>query len=95
MVENRVVITGMGAITPLGLTPEKFWANLLKGKSGIGQMTLCDSTDYPCHIAGEVKDFDPVQYVGARESRRMARFSQLAVAAALSAVESADLNMNK
>ena len=95
MVENRVVITGMGAITPLGLTAEKFWGNLLKGKSGIGRMTLCDSTDYPCHIAGEVKDFDPVQYVGARESRRMARFSQLAVAAALSAVESADLNMNK
>ena len=95
MVENRVVITGMGAITPLGLTPEKFWGNLLKGKSGIGPMTLCDSTDYPCHIAGEVKDFDPVQYVGARESRRMARFSQLAVAAALSAVESADLNMDK
>ena len=95
MVENRVVITGMGAITPLGLTSEKFWGNLLKGKSGIGPMTLCDSTDYPCHIAGEVKDFDPVQYVGARESRRMARFSQLAVAAALSAVESADLNMDK
>ena len=45
MVENRVVITGMGAITPLGLTAEKFWGNLLKGKSGIGRMTLCDSTD--------------------------------------------------
>ena len=95
MVENRVVITGMGAITPLGLTPEKFWGNLVKGKSGIGPMTLCDSTDYPCHIAGEVKDFDPVQYVGGKESRRMARFSQLAVAAALSAVESADIKMSK
>ena len=95
MVENRVVITGMGAITPLGLTPDQFWRCLLSGQSGIGPMTLCDSTDYPCHIAGEVKDFDPIQYVGARESRRMARFSQLAVAAALSSVESADLNMNK
>ena len=92
---NRVVITGMGAITPLGTTPDKFWKHLLEGKSGIGPMTLCDSTDYPCHIAGEVKNFDPAQYVGTRESRRMARFSQLAVAAALSSVESAHLNMNK
>ena len=92
---NRVVITGMGAITPLGNTPDQFWKHLLEGKSGIGPMTLCDSTDYPCHIAGEVKDFDPAQYVGTRESRRMARFSQLAVAAALSSVESARLNMNK
>ena len=92
---NRVVITGMGAITPLGTTPDKFWEHLLEGKSGIGPMTLCDSTDYPCHIAGEVKNFDPAQYVGTRESRRMARFSQLAVAAALSSVESAQLNMNK
>ena len=92
---NRVVITGMGAISPLGNTPDQFWKHLLEGKSGIGPMTLCDSTDYPCHIAGEVKDFDPAQYVGTRESRRMARFSQLAVAAALSSVESARLNMNK
>ena len=53
MVENRVVITGMGAITPLGLTSEKFWGNLLKGKSGIGRMTLCDSTD--THATLQVK----------------------------------------
>ncbi len=91
----RTVITGMGAITPLGLTPEKFWKNLVAGKSGISGMTLCDPTDYPCQIAGEVRDFDPVQYIGAREARRMARFSQLAVAAALTAVESARLKMSE
>ncbi|HZA23768.1 MAG TPA: beta-ketoacyl synthase N-terminal-like domain-containing protein, partial [Dehalococcoidia bacterium] len=76
----RVVVTGLGAMTPLGQTPEKFWENLVAGKSGIGPMTLCDPTDYPCRISGEVKDFDPGQYMNAREARRMARFSQLAVA---------------
>ena len=79
MDRRRVVVTGMGAITPLGLTPEKFWANLLAGKSGIGPMTLCDPSGYPCQIAGEVRDFDPIQFMPSREGR-MARFSQLAVA---------------
>ncbi len=95
MDSTRVVITGMGAITPLGLTPDKFWKNLVAGKSGIALMTLCDPTDYPCQIAGEVRDFDPVQYVGSREARRMARFSQLAVAAAMTAVESARLDISQ
>ena len=92
---NRVVITGMGAITPLGQTPDAFWANLLAGKPGIGPMTLCDATDYPCRIAGEVRDFDPTQYIDGKEARRMARFSQLAVAAGLTAVESAGLDISK
>lgn len=95
MSSRRVVVTGMGAITPLGQSAEAFWENLLSGKSGIGPMTLCDPTDYPCKIAGEVRDFDPDQYVNSREARRMARFSQLAVAAALSSVESARLIMAK
>ena len=90
-----MVITGMGAITPLGLTPDKFWKNLVAGKSGIATMTLCDPTDYPCQIAGEVRDFDPAQYVGVRDARRMARFSQLAVAAAMTAVESARLDISE
>ena len=92
---SRVVITGMGAITPLGQTPDAFWANLVAGKPGIGPMTLCDPTDYPCRIAGEVRDFDPVQYMDKKESRRMARFSQLAVAAALTAVEAAGLDISQ
>ncbi len=85
----------MGAITPLGLTADTFWKNLVAGKSGIGPMTLCDPTGYPCRISGEVSDFDPEQYIGAREARRMARFSQLAVAAGLTAVESSGLDMSK
>ena len=92
---RRAVITGIGAITPLGLTSEAFWQGLVAGKSGVGPMTLCDPTDYPCQIAGEVRDFDPTQYMGSREARRMARFSQLAVAASLTAVESAGLDMSK
>ena len=65
----------MGAVTPLGMNVDEYWANLLAGKSGIGDMTLCDPTGYSCRIAGEVKNFDPVQYVNPKEARRMARFS--------------------
>ena len=92
---RRVVVTGMGAITPLGQSPQAFWENLVAGKSGIGRMTLCDPTDYPCQISGEVENFDPVQYMSEREARRMARFSQLAVAAGLTAVEAAHLDVSK
>ena len=92
---TKVVITGMGAMTPLGQTPEAFWDNLVAGKSGIGPMTLCDATDYPCRISGEVSDFDPGQYINSKEARRMARFSQLAVASALTAVEAAALDMSR
>ncbi len=92
---TRVVITGMGAMTPLGQNAEAFWDNLVAGKSGIGPMTLCDPTDYPCRISGEVSDFDPGQYINAKEARRMARFSQLAVASALTAVEAAGLDISK
>ena len=90
----RVVITGMGAITPLGQTPETFWKNLVAGKSGIGPMTLCDPTGFPCRISGEVSGFDPVSYIPAREARRMARFSHLAVAAGMNAVAAANLDIS-
>ena len=86
-------MTGIGAITPLGLTPDEFWRNLVEGKSGVGPMTLCDPTDYPCRIAGEVTDFDPGQFLSGKEARRMARFSQLAVAAAIMALEDAHLDI--
>ena len=90
---RRVVVTGLGAITPLGLTADEFWHNLLAGQSGIGPMTLCDPTDYPCQIAGQADDFNPNDYIGSREARRMARFSQLAVAAAMQAVTDAALDI--
>ncbi len=97
MAETRpkVVVTGMGAMTPLGQSADAFWDGLAAGKSGIGPMTLCDPTDYPCRISGEVGDFDPGQYVNAKEARRMARFAQLAVAAGLTAVESARLDVSR
>ena len=89
----KVVVTGIGALTPLGLTAGEFWEGLVGGKSGIGPMTLCDPTPFPCQIAGEVKGFDPAQYMDAKEARRMARFSQLAIAAALQAVDDAALRI--
>lgn len=93
MDKKRVVVTGIGAITPLGQSAEAYWANLIAGKSGIGPMTLCDPTDYPCRISGEVTDFDPTEYMAAKDARRMARFSQLAVAASLQAAEKAGFNL--
>ena len=93
MSRPTVVITGMGAITPLGLTAQAFWKNLVAGRSGIGPMTLCDPTPFPCQIAGEATDFDPAQFMGLKEVRRMARFSQLATAAAMLAVEDARLQV--
>tara|TARA_B000000460_G_scaffold126829_1_gene89415 strand:- start:237 stop:1451 length:1215 start_codon:yes stop_codon:yes gene_type:complete len=85
----------MGAMTPLGETPEEYWKNLVAGTSGIGPMTLCDPEGYPCQISGEVSGFDPDTYIGNKEARRMARFTQLAVAAALQAVEAADYDISK
>jgi 3-oxoacyl-[acyl-carrier-protein] synthase II len=93
MDKKRVVVTGIGAITPLGQSAKTFWANLVAGTSGIGPMTLCDPSDYPCRIAGEVTDFDPADYIAARDARRMARFSQLAVSAGLQAAEAAGFNL--
>ncbi|CUV02224.1 3-oxoacyl-[acyl-carrier-protein] synthase, KASII [hydrothermal vent metagenome] len=82
-------------MTPLGETPEEYWKNLVAGTSGIGPMTLCDPEGYPCQISGEVSGFDPDTYIGNKEARRMARFTQLAVAAALQAVEAADYDISK
>ena len=89
---KRVVITGMGAMTPLGESVDEYWENLVQGNSGIGPMTLADPTDFPCKIAGEVRGFDPQNYIDGKEARRMARFTQLGVAAALRAAESAGLD---
>ena len=92
---TRVVITGIGAVTPLGSDVQEFWDKLVAGKSGVGPMTLCDPASFPCRIAGEVKGFDPGQYISPKEARRMARFSQLGVAAGLMAVEDAGLDMSR
>ena len=93
MAGNRVVITGLGAVTPLGQSVDDFWGGLKSGISGVGKMTLCDPSGYPCQIAGEVSEFDYSQYINKREARRMARFSQMAVVAGLQAMESSRLNL--
>lgn len=92
---TRVVITGMGAMTPLGESIDEYWDNLANGRSGIGPMTLCDPSEFPSRISGEVTGFDPGDYIDRREHRRMARFSQMAVAAAGVAIEDAGLNLSK
>ena len=91
---TRVVITGMGAITPLGETVDEYWDNLVNGVSGIGPMTLCDPSEYPSQISAEVAGFDPGAYIDRREHRRMARFSQMAVAAGGLAIEDAGLDLS-
>lgn len=87
----RIVITGMGVMSPLGHTTEESWQSLLNGRSGIGLITQFDSSDMPVHIAGEVKDFVPKKHMDFKEARRMSRASQLAVAAARMAIADAGL----
>jgi 3-oxoacyl-[acyl-carrier-protein] synthase II len=89
-----VVVTGIGALTPLGLDMASTWDNLLAGKSGIDYITLFDATAHETKIAGEVKNFDPTNYMSRKEARRMDRFAQLAVAAGLQAVKDANLKID-
>lgn len=89
----RVVVTGMGALTPLGNSVGEFWDNLVAGKSGIAPLTLVDTSPYPTKIGGEVRGYDPTQFVDKKDARRMARFSQLAVGAAAQALTDAKLDM--
>ncbi len=91
---RRVVITGMGAITPLGVGLDRFWENAVAGRSGIRRMTLLDPASYPCQVAGEVPDFDYTDFMDRKDGRRMARFSQYAVAATRMAVEHAGLDFD-
>lgn len=88
-VRPRVVITGLGAITPLGNTVRETWEGLVAGNSGIGPITRFDASDYPTRIAGEVKGFDSRRYIPFKEARRMSRASQMAVATAAQAIEDA------
>lgn len=84
---RRVVVTGLGIITPLGTGVQKSWAGILKGENGIGKITSFDAEAYPCQIAGEVKDFDPFDYVDKKDAKRMDRFTQFALACATMAME--------
>ncbi|MBI15562.1 MAG: beta-ketoacyl-[acyl-carrier-protein] synthase II [Chloroflexi bacterium] len=92
--KNRVVVTGLGVMSPLGESVNEFWDSLISGKSGIGKITLCDTDEFPNDIAGEVTGFDPGQYIDPKEAKRMARFSQMAVAAAAVAIEDSKINIS-
>ncbi|MDO5126830.1 MAG: beta-ketoacyl-ACP synthase II [Eubacteriales bacterium] len=92
---RRVVITGMGTVNPLGKNVEETWENVKKGVCGIGPITQIDVTDHAVKLAGEVKDFTPDPIIDKKEARRMARFSQFALVAAVEAFEQSGLDMEK
>ena len=92
---RRVVITGMGAITPIGNSVEEFWNGIKEGKTAFGPITYFDTADYRCKLAAEVKDFDPAQYMDKKSARRMEQFCQFAVAAAGQAISDAGLIMEQ
>ena len=92
--KRRVVVTGIGLVSPVGLTREETWGSLLAGESGIDRISSFDAEELETTIAGEVKGFDPTSYVGRKEARRMDRFVQFAVAATLEAMEQASLKVN-
>ena len=92
---NRVVVTGLGAMTCLGKSVDEYWTNLKAGTSGIRTISLVPPEPFPCKVSGEVQDFDPTERIDRKEARRMGRFSQLAVHAAHEAVEDSGLDMSK
>jgi len=93
MEKRRVVVTGLGLVTPLGIGVKPSWEALLEGRSGIGVIRTFDSSDLPVHIAGEVKDFDPLQYIEPKEVKKMDRFIHFAVAASTMAMEDSGLTV--
>ena len=95
MEKKRVVVTGLGVISPVGNDVNSMWDALLKGKSGVGRITAFDPSNFDSQISGEVKGFDPLQYITLKESRRMERFVQFAVAAAKQAVKDSGLDISK
>jgi 3-oxoacyl-[acyl-carrier-protein] synthase II len=92
---KRVVVTGVGAITPIGNTPAQYWEGLLSGRNGIDYITSFDASRHDCRIAGEVKNFDPHDYLERKDAKRMDRFSQFGVSAAKQAVADARLEINE
>ncbi|MDE6640113.1 MAG: beta-ketoacyl-ACP synthase II [Acetatifactor sp.] len=92
---RRVVVTGMGAVTPIGNSVEDFWESVKQGKIGFAPITKFDAADYKCKMAAEVKDFEPEKYMDKKAARRMELFCQYAVAAAGEAIRDAELDMEK
>lgn len=92
--KNRVVITGIGAITPIGNDKDDIWEAVMQGKSGIGNVTYFDTRDYPCKIGAEVKSFNVTDYIDKKLARKMDKFTQFAVAASISAINDANIQIS-
>src|SRR5438034_9167033 len=96
MTDRRVVITGLGAVTPIGNDVETFWSNLKNGVSGIRRIEAFDTSGFDCQIGGEVRDFDPKPYFkNPKDVRRADRFAQLAMAASKMAVQDSGIDLEK
>src|SRR5579872_4128027 len=93
--KRRVVITGIGAVTPLGIGKEIYWRGLIEGKSGVAVIDSFDCSEIATRIAAQVRDFDPEQYMERKEARRMDRFTQFAVAASKLALEDSRLTITE
>ena len=93
MTKRRVVVTGVGMLTPLGNDVDSTWSNILAGKSGIDKVTLFDTQEYNTKIAGEVKDFNVEDYIPKKEAKKMDRFIQLGIAAGIQALRDSGLTV--
>ena len=93
--ERRVVVTGLGCVTPIGNNVEEFWKGIEESKCGIDEITAFDTTDHKVHLAGEVKDFIPEEYIDKKEAKRMDRYTQLAMAAAKQVMDDSKLNVEE
>ena len=92
---KRVVVTGLGAITPIGNNVKEYWENLKKGKCGIGDITLFDCSEYPVKIAAEIKNYNPEEVFERKEIRNFDRFTQFAVLSAREAIKDSGLNLEE
>src|SRR3989338_11071599 len=92
---RRVVVTGLGVISSLGIGWETFWKNIMQGKSGISRIESFDTSPYDRHYAGEVKNFDPTQFMSAKKAAQIGRASQMAIAASKLAMSDGDLKLNR
>ena len=94
MSKRRVVVTGLGLITPVGIGVKESWANIINGQSGIGKITKFDCSTFPSQIAGEVKNFDPLAYIPPKDARRMDTFFQFGIAAGIEAFKDSGIEVN-
>ncbi len=93
--KRRIVITGMGVVTSLGIGIEEFWKSIKEGKNGISEVTRFDITGFDCRVASEIKNFDPINFIDKKEAKRMDRYSQYSMAAAKMAVSNSGLNLDQ